>query len=422
MTEYFDPVTETMSREERAAYYEKKVRETVHAAYEGSPFMREHFDKAGLGPGDILGPDDLPKAPVVKKAAIREAHKLFPPFGNLMGVDWAQLQRIYVSPGPIYGPEPVGERRLKEVKALYSMGFRKGDRVTVTLSYHLVPAGLLFDTALRELGATVIPTGVGNAELQVGVMRDLQVTGYIGTATFLMNLMKKAEAMALSFGKEIVLNKALLTAEKVPKSLRRAFEEDYGISTAEGYGTAEAGLFAYECSEKSGMHIAEEVFVEIVDPDTGEQVPEGETGEIVVTHFSSTFPLIRFGTGDLSYLRTEPCPCGRTSPRLAEIVGRVGDSYKARGMFIHEPQVRAVVEKVQEITKGVLVITRENERDKLTFKVELKDEKVNKKEVRKGLEEAFKDLCRLKVDEVEFCSKGTMRAEDKALLDEREWD
>jgi phenylacetate-CoA ligase len=422
MTEYYDPASETMPQAERAVYYEEKVREIVHAAYESSPFMRDHFDKAGLAPGDIRGPRDLPKAPIVKKAAIREAHKLFPPFGNLMRIDWPQLQRIYVSPGPMYGPEPVGERRPKEVKALYSMGFRKGDRVTVTLSYHLVPAGLLFDTALRELGAIVIPTGVGNAELQVGVMRDLQVTGYIGTATFLMNLIKKAEAMGLSFGKEVVLKKTLLTAEKVPKTLRRAFEENYGIHTAEGYGTAEAGLFAYECSEKSGMHIAEEVFVEIVDPDTGEPVPEGETGEIVVTHFSSAFPLIRFGTGDLSYLRTEPCPCGRTSDRLGEIVGRVGDSYKARGMFIHEPQVRAVLEKVREVSRGALVITRENERDKLTFKVELKDEQIDKKEVRKSLEEAFKDLCRLKVDDVEFCSKGTMRAEEKALLDEREWD
>jgi len=422
MSDYFDPVMETMPREERVAYYEKKVREIVHAAYERSPFMREHFDKAGLGPSDINGPGDLPKAPLVKKAAIREAHKLFPPFGNLMSVDWAGLQRIYVSPGPIYGPEPVGEKRMKEVKALYSMGFREGDRVMVTLSFHLVPAGLLFDTVLRELGAIVIPTGVGNVELQVGVMRDLQATGYIGTATFLMNLIKKAGEMGLSFGKEIVLHKALLTAEKVPKSLRKTFEEDYGISTAEGYGTAEAGLFAYECSEKSGMHIAEEVLVEIVDPDTGEPVPERETGEIVVTHFSSTFPLIRFGTGDLSCLRTEPCPCGRTSARLGEIVGRVGDSYKARGMFIHDPQVRAVVEKVQAVRQGVLVITREHDRDKLTFKVELKDERINKKEVRKSLEEAFKDLCRLKVDEVEFYPEGTIRVEDKALLDERKWE
>jgi phenylacetate-CoA ligase len=170
------------------------------------------------------------------------------------------------------------------------------------------------------------------------------------------------------------------------------------------------------------MHIAEEVLVEIVDPDTGEPVPERETGEIVVTHFSSTFPLIRFGTGDLSCLRTEPCPCGRTSARLGEIVGRVGDSYKARGMFIHDPQVRAVVEKVQAVRQGVLVITREHDRDKLTFKVELKDERINKKEVRKSLEEAFKDLCRLKVDEVEFYPEGTIRVEDKALLDERKWE
>jgi phenylacetate-CoA ligase len=168
--------------------------------------------------------------------------------------------------------------------------------------------------------------------------------------------------------------------------------------------------------------VCEEVFVEIVDPGTGNSVPVGEVGEIVVTYFDRTLPLVRYGTGDLSFFRPEPCPCGRTSQRLAGIVGRVGDSFKVRGMFVHEPQVRAAMEKVHEVAQGVLVITRENERDKLTFKVELKDAQINKKEVRKRLEEAFKDLCRLKVDEVEFCSKGTMRAEEKALLDEREWE
>lgn len=422
MKKYFDEAIETMPVEERRRYYESKIREIVDYAYKRSPFIKRHFDSIDLGPDEINGSEDLSKLPIITKEMVREAQKVFPPFGDLVSVPWEALQRIYMSPGPIYDPECIGERRIKETKALYSVGFRNRDRVMVTLSFHLVPAGLLLDTVLRELGAIVIPTGVGNTELQVGIMRDLQVTGYIGTATFLMNLINKAEEMNCPFGKEVNLRKALLTAEKVPKSLRKIFEEDYGITTGECYGTAEVGMFAYECQENSGMHVAEEVFVEIVDPKTGERVPDGEVGEIVVTHFDHTLPLVRFGTGDLSYLQTEVCPCGRTSPRLGDIVGRVGDSFKARGMFIHEPQVRAVLEKVKGISKGVLFVTRENQRDQLTFKIELEDENLDKKEVREAIERNFQDLCRLKVDKIEFFPKGALGVEKKVLLDERKWD
>jgi phenylacetate-CoA ligase len=168
--------------------------------------------------------------------------------------------------------------------------------------------------------------------------------------------------------------------------------------------------------------VAEEVFVEIVDPQTGAMVPDGDVGEIVVTHLSRVFPLIRFGTGDLSYLLTESCPCGRTSVRLGEIVGRVGDSFKARGMFLHEPQVKEVVTKVDGIAKGILVVTRRDLRDELTFKIELNDESIKKEEISRSLESTFKDICRLKIDEIEFCPKGTIDANEKALRDERKWD
>jgi phenylacetate-CoA ligase len=422
MGEYFDEGTETMPPKERQRLYAKNIREIVTYAYEKSPFTKRHFDAVGLKPDEIAGPEDLPKAPIVKKQSIREAHKRFPPFGDLIAVPPEDLQRIFVSPGPIYDPEAKGERRLKESKALYGVGFRPGDRVMETFSYHLVPAGLLFDKALRGLSATVIPAGVGNTELQVTIMRDLKVNGYIGTATFLMNLIKKAEEMGCPFGHQIFLKTALLTGEKVPKPLRVTFEDDYKINTAEAYGGAEIGLYAYECSEKSGMHVTEEVYVEIVDPDTGQRVPDGEVGEIVATHFDLTFPLIRFGTGDLSHMEVEPCPCGRTSPRLGEIVGRVGDSFKVRGMFVHEPQVKDVLQRIEGIGKGVLVITREKQRDKLTFKLELQDESVDKKHVSRRIESSFRDICRLKIDGVEFCPKGKIGPDAKVLKDERRWD
>jgi len=422
MKKYFDEALERMSTDERQRYYRKKIQEIVRYAYENSPFIKRHLDAAHIKPEAITGPENLQKIPVIKKEEVRDAHRRSPPFGDVIAVQPEELQRIYMSPGPIYDPERKGERRLKESKALFGAGLRPHDRVVVTFSYHLVPAGLLFDTALRGFDATVIPAGVGNTELQVGLMRDLNATGYIGTATFLLNLINKAEEMGCPFGKDIFLKSAILTGEKVPPSLRNTFEKRYGIKTGQVYGTAEIGLFAYECSENSGMHVCEEVFVEIVDPKTGRNVGPGEVGEIVVTFFDQTLPLLRFGTGDLSYMQVEPCSCGRTSGRLGELVGRVGDSFKVRGMFLHGPQVEEVLKKITGINKGVLIVTRKDQRDQLTVKAELDNEGVDKDEVRQMLGKKFREACRLKIDQIEFCPSGTIGKGEKALVDERTWD
>jgi phenylacetate-CoA ligase len=422
INKYFDEAKETMPIEDRQRYYDTMIMEFVNHAYKSSPFIKKHFDTFKVNPDKIHGVKDLQQIPIIKKEQIREAHRLSPPFGGLITVPWEGLQRVYVSPGPIYDPEPRGERRLQEAKALYSLGFRKGDRVMVTLSFHLVPAGLLFDDALKGIGAIVIPSGVGNTDVQLGLMQDLQVTGYIGTAAFLLNLINIAKKMKVPFGEKILLKKALLTAERVPKSLRKIFEEDYGISTGEAYGTAEVGMFAYECPEKSGMHVGEDVFVEIVDPATGIKMPEGESGEIVVTHFSRTFPLIRFGTGDISYMQPGQCPCGRSSPRLGGIVGRVGDSFKVRGMFLHEPQIQKVINTVQGITNGSLLVTSKNKSDWLTFRVELDNQDVDKEKVERLLKENFTEICRLKINRIEYWQKGTIGSDQKALIDQRDWD
>jgi phenylacetate-CoA ligase len=422
MSVYFDEAMETLSPEQRREYFQRKIRETVVYAYRNSPFVRKHLDQAGVDPNNIKGPEDLPSIPVIKKEQVREAHRLCPPFGEILAVPPEQLGRIYMSPGPIFDPEHREEKRLKEAKALFGAGLRPGDRVTVTFSFHLVPAGLLFDTALREMAAIVIPSGVGNTELQATLLKDLQVTGYIGTASFLLNLLDRCKQLGYLFGKDIVLKTAVLTGEKVPDSMREIFERDYGIQTGQVYGTADLGLFAYECGEHKGMHVCEEVFLEIVDPQSDNPVLPGEVGEIVVTYFDKTLPMVRYGTGDLSYFETGPCPCGRTSPRLGGIVGRVGDSFKVRGMFIHEPQVRQAAEKVEGVHRAFLVVARMNNRDHLTFKVELEEGPVDKKSVREALEKNFRDLCRLKTDDVQFFPKGTFGNENKSLLDERKWD
>jgi phenylacetate-CoA ligase len=422
ISDYFDEAMETLSPEQRRGYFQRKIRETVAYAYRNSPFVRKHLDQAGVHPNNVKGPDDLPSIPVIKKEQVREAHRLCPPFGEILAVPPEELSRIYMSPGPIYDPEHREEKRLKETKALFGAGLRPGDRVLVTFSFHLVPAGLLFDTALRGMAATVIPSGVGSTELQTTLIKDLHVTGYIGTASFLLNLLDRCKELGYLFGKDIALHKAVLTGEKVPDSMREMFEREYGIETSQVYGTADLGLFAYECKEHKGMHVCEEVFLEIVDPKSGIPVSPGKVGEIVVTYFDKTMPMVRYGTGDLSFLEIGSCPCGRTSPRLGGIVGRVGDSFKVRGMFIHEPQVRQAAETVKGVHRAILVIARMNNRDHLTFKVELEDGPVDKKSMHEALEKNFRDICRLKIDEVQFFPKGTFGNENKALMDERKWE
>jgi phenylacetate-CoA ligase len=302
---------------------------------------------------------------------------------------------------------------------MYAFGFRPGDRVIVTLSYHLVPAGLLFDKALREVGALVIPAGTGSTDLQVQIIKELQVTGYLGTGTFLMNLIRKAEEKGCEISRDFQIKNAVLTAEAIPQDIRQTLEQDYRINTWQGYGTADIGLFAYECNQKLGMHLAEEVYVEIIDPNTGQSCETGEIGEVVVTYFNRAYPLIRFGTGDLSYIDNKPCPCGRTSPRLVKITGRVGDSFKVRGLFIYGSQVREALSPITEIALYSLVVFRVENRDALTLKVELKDQMINHNELTQKLSERIKSICGLKVDRIEFVGPGILAPDTKPLIDER---
>jgi len=417
-----DKETEGMSMAIREKYYFDKLKEIINYAYRNAPAIRRKFDQAGFDPSQFKNIQDLEKVPILKKEELKEEQRKNPPFGGYLAIPLENLQRVYVSPGPIYDPEEKGASRLREAKMMYDVGFRPGDRVAVTLSYHMVPAGLLFDKALREIGALVVPTGVGNSELQVRVIKDLHVTGYVGTATFLMSLIRKAEERGYIIRQEFPIKKALLTAEMVPQSLRDTLEYRYHIDTWQAYGTADVGLFACECDQKSGMHLANDVYVEIIDPSTGKNVQPGETGEVVVTYFNKVYPLIRLATGDLSYLNAELCPCGRTSPRLVKILGRVGDAFKVRGLFLHGSQVKEALSIFSEISRYSMEISRTGDRDQLTLKAELKYEGVDQENLSFRLLNRIKDVCRLKVDEVKFVRPGTLEPDVKPLIDNRKWE
>ena len=414
-------VVEKMSREERQKYLDGRLRELVAYAYEKAPAIKARFDKAGIAPSAVSGIKDLENLPILRKDELVELYKANPPFGGLVTAPIEDLERVYVSPGPIYDPHHQSEsfwrRHVHMVKAA---GFKKGDIVVNTWMYHLVPAGLMIDEMLRRAGVTVIPMGVGNTELQVQVMHHLKVTGFYGTTGFFMNIINKAEEMGYDIRKDFNLRLAMIGGEMGGGPIRELVEKKYGIVTGDAYGTADVGMVAYECSEKNGMHITEDVIMEIISYETGKPVGPGEVGEIVVTPIDETYPLIRFGTGDLAGWIEEPCPCGRTALRITRLLGRVGDAVRTRGMFIHPRQLEPALAGFSQIAQYQAVVTRSGHRDELTLKVELKTEEgVDKEKLTQQLIKAVSEAVRIKLDRVEFVAKEVIPEFHKLIVDER---
>ncbi len=417
----FYDVKETIPPRERHAALEKNLRLAVARAYHHAPATRAIMDRAGVKPGDIRIYKDLEKLPVTRKTDVIELQKQNPPYGGFLAVPLEEVERVFVSPGPIY--EPLHSSRIKWfAHTFWAAGFRKGDVVVNTFTYHLSPAGMLFHEALRHCGATVVVTGVGNTEIQLQAMRDLKVTGFVGTPSFLMTIIKKAEEMGLDFRKDLVLKKAWFTGEMLAPSVRKTLENDYHINTSQAYAVTEpGGAIAYECEQKSGLHMMDDYFVEIIDPRTGKQIPPGDIGETVVTPLhNKVWGLLRFGTGDLSSYTTEPCPCGRKAHRLTGILGRTGDAVKVRGMFVVARQAEDAIMGSGAISKFQLVVTRVGNRDVLTLKAELK-EGVSGEQLSTSLNDRFQNVCRVRIDVFEFVPAGTLPEKSQKILDERKW-
>ncbi|WP_376788485.1 phenylacetate--CoA ligase family protein [Thermoflexus sp.] len=411
---YWDPEVEAMPREAWPSYQDRLVREAVAFAYDHAPEVLRRMQRAGVMPDDIRGVADLPRIPILAKDALPELQAKHPPFGGMLAVEVSQLRRIFMSPGPIFEPE--GDRRdyWRWAPALWAAGFRPGDLVQNTFAYHLTPAGAMMEEGLRAIGCVVVPGGVGNTEWQVTMMAQMQVTGYVGTPSFLLTLLQRAQEKGLALS----VQRAFVTGEPLPEPLRRTLQEDYGVDVYQGYGTADVGNIAYECSEKAGWHIAPGIVVEIVNPATGEPVPPGEPGEVVITRPDAVYPLVRFGTGDLSALNVVPCPCGRTSPRLVGFLGRVGEGVKVRGMFVHPRQLAQVFSGRSEVARYQGVVTRVGHQDEFTVRVEPKPgARVHPDELAAALREVIK----LRVN-VEVVAPGTLPEDAKPLVDRRTWE
>lgn len=312
---------------------------------------------------------------------------------------------------------------MDSVREMFALaGFAAGDVVINAFGYHLIPTGLALDRVLTDMGATVIPAGVGNADLQVKMMLDLGATGYTGTPSWLMALIQNAEEKGLDFRRQFSLRKALVSAEPLPPTLRQTLVDRYGLSVTNAYGTAELGFLAYSTEEGLAMRLLKMPVIQVVNPETGQVAGPGETGEVVVTTFNETYPLIRLGTGDLA-INLDPAPGeSRQEDRSIILVGRVGDAVKVRGMFVHPNQLGFALRQIPGIARAQVVIRRPENRDEFNLRVVLTDETVDREAVSQGLHAAVQSACRVKVDRVEFIPAGTLDEDATPILDERSWE
>ena len=415
----YDESREKMPPKEREKWLKQRLAEQVQFAYQNAPAIKEKFDKAGISPSEIRTIKDLEKLPVTTKDELARLQQANPPFGGFLAVPLNSLNRIYVSPGPIY--DAWGLERVKgAVRGFLRAGWPKaGDVVLVSTAYHMVPAGLFLTDALDSIGCTVVPAGIGQSELQVKLLHDLKATALFSFPSFTMTILKKAEEMGYNIRRDFNLKYTTGGGERHIQILRKTFEEDYGLIVGDGYGTADLGMVAYDCGLGQGYHYEDEACVlEIVDPDTGKQVGPLQVGEVVVTLFSNVYPLVRFGSGDLASYTAEPCPCGRTAPRITRILGMVGEHIRVKGMFVHLRELDEAMSKFPEVSKYQMVLRLEEHRDRITLNLEV-EPGVDRQALSEAVNKRCQDVFKLKMDKIEFLAKGTLPEDYQKFVDTR---
>ncbi|MHB1427561.1 MAG: phenylacetate--CoA ligase family protein [Rhodocyclaceae bacterium] len=405
--EHFDTL-ETRDPQQRERDLMARLPAQIEHAKDNAPWFAESL--RAVDPAQITTRAALAQLPVVRKHELIELQKQHRPFGGLVAARWGQLGRVFSSPGPIYEPEGRNPDYWRTARALFAAGFRAGDLVHNSFSYHMTPGAWILEGGALALGCTVFPGGVGQTEQQLQAMADLQPTGYVGTPSFLRILLDKADELGLKIPS---LTKALVSGEAFLPPVREAFAAR-GIAGYQAYATADLGVIAYETAAREGLVVDEEVILEIVRPGTGDPVPAGEVGEVVVTTFNTTYPLIRFGTGDLSAILPGISPCGRTNLRIKGWLGRADQTTKVKGMFVHPEQVEAVRKRHPGILRARLVVTNPDAVDTMTLLCDGDGDGAT-------VAESLRELTKLR-GAVEFVAPGTLPNDGKVISDERKLD
>lgn len=414
MSKFYDALETRTADEREAALMAALPRQIAHVQQASRAFAGI---LAGVDAAGITSRQALARLPVTRKHELLErqqAGRAQDPFGGFAAARFgAAMPRVFASPGPLYEPE--GQRRdyWRMARALYAAGFRAGELAHNCFSYHFVPAGSMMETGAQALGCTVFPGGTGQTEQQVQAMAELRPAGYVGTPSFLKIILEKAAEMGVPLPS---VTKALLSAEALPPSLRDWFAER-GVAAYQCYGTADLGLIAYETEAREGLVLDEEVIVEIVRPGTGDPVPEGEVGELVVTTLNPDYPLVRFGTGDLSAVLPGPCPTGRTNTRIKGWMGRADQTTKVRGMFVHPGQIAAVAKRFPQVQRARLVVSGEMASDQMLLQVETTETAAG---FATQVQEALREATKLR-GEVQMVPPGTLPNDGKVIEDARSY-
>ncbi len=414
MTEFFDALETRDPAAREAALLAALPAQIAHARAAAPAFadILAHVD-----PAQVNSRAALAKLPVTRKHELLErqkAQRALDPFGGFSALRFGPaMPRVFASPGPIYEPEGTARDQWRTARALYAAGFRAGELIHNCFSYHFVPAGAMMESGAHALGCTVFAGGTGQTEQQTQAMAELRPAGYVGTPSFLKIILEKAAEMQLPLPS---VRKALVSGEAFPPSLRDWLTAR-GIAAYQCYATADLGLIAYETSAREGLVLDEGVLVEIVRPGTGEPLPEGEVGELVVTTFNPAYPLIRFGTGDLSAILPGTCPTGRTNTRICGWLGRADQTTKVRGMFVHPGQVADVVRRFPQVLRARLVVSGEMGNDQMVLKVETRETAAGLAQL---LSETMREVTKLRC-EVEMLPPGSLPNDGIVIEDARSY-
>ncbi|WP_346892213.1 AMP-binding protein [uncultured Roseibium sp.] len=402
---------ERKAADQREAELFAKLPDFLNHAVAAASGWAEHLRGADLA--KVTSREALASLPVLRKSELLVRQKENPPFGGFLAGTLGGVERVFMSPGPIWEPQASGDDPWNGARALFAAGVRKGEVVINAFSYHLTPGGFILDHGARALGCTVFPAGVGNTDMQVEAIEVLKPTAFIGTPDYLKILLDRGDEQ----GRDVSsIKTALVSGGALFPSLREEYEAR-GIRVSQCYATADLGVIAYESEAREGMIVNEDYIVEIVRPGTGEPVADGEVGELVVTAFNRIYPLIRFGTGDLSAVLPGQSPCGRTNRRIAGWMGRADQRTKIKGMFVDPTQIDEIVKTHDEISRARLTVGRDGEADVMTLTVEVANPAADLAERVGG---TLRDVTRLK-GAIEIVAPGALPNDGKVISDEREY-